>query len=126
MQLYSFGRSWELSEEQWDETVAVDLKGVWITCKAAIPHLLARRKGKIICIGSTSSLKGLYMLGHYAAAKHSVLSLVKTLAIELTPYNVNVNAVCPTMVDTGIINNQAFFEYFAGGSGRHGCESACT
>ncbi len=115
--LYSFGRIWELSEEQWDETVGVDLKGVWITCKVAIPHMLAQRNGKIICIGSTSSFKGLYGLGHYGAAKHGVLGLVKTLAVELAPYNINVNAICPTTVDTGIINNQAFFEYFAGGPG---------
>jgi (+)-trans-carveol dehydrogenase len=53
----------------------------------------------------------------YVAAKHGVIGLVKTLAIELASYNINVNAVCPTTVDTGIVNNQAFFEYFAGGPG---------
>jgi SDR family mycofactocin-dependent oxidoreductase len=115
--LYSFGPTWELSEEQWNETLAVSLKGVWITCKVVIPHMLPRRSGKIICIGSTGSFKGLPGLGHYVAAKHGVIGLVKTLAIELAPYNVNVNAVCPTTVDTTIINNQAFYEYFAGGPG---------
>ena len=54
-------------------------------------------------------------IGHYVAAKHGVIGLVKTLAMELAPYNINVNAICPTTVDTGIVNNQAFFEYFAGG-----------
>ena len=115
--LYSFGLAWELSELQWDETLAVVLKGVWITCKVVIPQMLPRRRGKIICIGSTGSFKGLYGLGHYSAAKHGVIGLVKALAIELASYDINVNAVCPTTVDTGIINNQAFFEYFAGGSG---------
>ncbi len=95
--LYSFGLTWELTEEQWDD----------------------RRKGKIICIASTSSFKGLYGLGHYTAAKHGVLGLVKTLAIELAPHNINVNAICPTTVDTGIINNQAFYDYFAGGPGQN-------
>jgi (+)-trans-carveol dehydrogenase len=117
--LYSFGPTWELTEEQWDETLAVALKGVWITCKVVIPHMLPRRSGKIICIGSTGSFKGLPGLGHYVAAKHGVIGLVKTLAIELAPYNVNVNAVCPTTVDTIMINNQAFYEYFAGGPGPH-------
>lgn len=117
--LYSFGLTWELSERQWDETLAVVLKGVWITCKVVIPHMLPRHKGKIICIGSTGSFKGLYGLGHYTAAKHGVIGLVQTLAIELAPYNINVNAVCPTTVDTGIVNNQAFFEYMAGGPGSH-------
>jgi len=115
--LYSFGLTWELSELQWDETLAVVLKGVWITCKVVIPHMLLRQRGKIICIGSTGSFKGLYGLGHYAAAKHGVIGLVKTLAIELAPYDINVNAVCPTTVDTNIINNQAFFDYFVGGPG---------
>jgi NAD(P)-dependent dehydrogenase (short-subunit alcohol dehydrogenase family) len=47
--LYSFGPTWELTEQQWDETLAVVLKGAWITCKVAIPHMIARRRGKIIC-----------------------------------------------------------------------------
>ena len=115
--LYSFGPTWELTEQQWDETLAVVLKGVWITCKAVIPSMLAQRKGKILCTGSTGSFKGLPGLGHYVAAKHGIIGLVKTLAIELAPHNINVNAVCPTTVDTGMINNQAFFEYFAGGPG---------
>lgn len=115
--LYSFGATWELSEQQWDETVDVVLKGTWITCKVAIPALISRRSGKIICIGSTGSVKGLPGLGHYVAAKHGLLGLVKTLAIELAPYTINVNAICPTTVDTAIVNNAAFFEYFAGGPG---------
>ena len=94
--LSSFGPSWELTEQQWEETLAVGLKGVWITCKVVISHMLPRRKGKIICIGSTGSFKGLPGLGHYVAAKHGMIGLVKTLAIELAPYHVNVNAVCPT------------------------------
>ena len=52
--LYSFAPSWELTEEQWDETVNVDLKGVWMTCKVTIPQMLPRRNGKIICISSTA------------------------------------------------------------------------
>src|SRR5712691_5552020 len=104
--LYSFAPSWEMSEEQWDETVNVDLKGVWITCKVCIPQMLPRRSGKIICIASTAGLKGMGNLAHYVAAKHGVLGLVKTLAIELAPYNINVNAVCPTSVDTTMCRNQ--------------------
>ncbi|MDQ2714595.1 MAG: mycofactocin-coupled SDR family oxidoreductase [Chloroflexota bacterium] len=115
--LYSFATSWEMSEEQWDETVNVDLKGVWITCKVCIPQMLARRSGKIICIASTAGSKGMANLAHYVAAKHGVLGLVKTLAIELAPYNINVNAVCPTSVDTTMCRNQALYDVFAGGPG---------
>lgn len=115
--LYSFAPSWELSEEQWDETVNVCLKGVWIACKVAIPQMLPRRSGKLICVASTASHKGMANLAHYVAAKHGVLGLVKTLAIELAPYNINVNAICPTSVDTAMCNNQALYDIFAGGSG---------
>ncbi len=115
--LYSFATSWEMSEEQWDETVNVDLKGVWLTCKVCIPQMLARRSGKIICIASTAASKGMANLAHYVAAKHGVLGLVKTLAIELAPYNINVNAVCPTSVDTTMCRNQALYDIFAGGPG---------
>lgn len=106
-----------LTDEQWDETLVVVLKGIWITCKVAIPHRLPRRRSKIICIGSTGSFKGLAGLGHYAAAKHGVIGPVKTRAIELAPYSINVNAICPTTVDTDTVNIPALFEYFVGGSG---------
>lgn len=115
--VYSFAPSWELSEQQWDETVDVDLKGVWITCKVCIPQMLPRREGKIICIASTAGEKGMANLAHYVAAKHGVIGLVKTLAIELAPYNINVNAVCPTSVDTAMCHNQALYDVFAGGPG---------
>jgi len=115
--IYSFAPSWEMSEEQWDETINVDLKGVWITCKVSIPQMLARHSGKIICIASTAGIKGMANLVHYVAAKHGVLGLVKTLAIELAPYNINVNAVCPTSVDTAMCRNQALYDVFAGGPG---------
>ncbi len=120
--LYSFAPSWELSEEQWDETVNVDLKGVWITCKVCIPDMLQRRAGKIVCIASTAAVKGMANLAHYVAAKHGVLGLVKTLAIELAPYHVNVNAICPTSVDTAMCRNQALYDVFAGGPGPQATE----
>ncbi|HLX59493.1 MAG TPA: mycofactocin-coupled SDR family oxidoreductase [Ktedonobacteraceae bacterium] len=115
--LYSFALCWEMSEQQWDETVNVDLKGVWITCKVSIPHMLPRRAGKIICISSTAGIKGMHNLSHYVAAKHGVLGLVKTLAIELAPYDINVNAICPTSVDTNMCRNQSIYDAFAGGPG---------
>src|SRR5581483_9333362 len=71
--LYSFGPTWELTEQQWDETCAVVLKGSWITCKVVIPHMIAQQRGSILCIGSTGSFRGLPGLGHYVAAKHGIL-----------------------------------------------------
>lgn len=115
--LYSFAPSWELSEEQWDQTIDVCLKGVWITCKICIPQMIVRQRGKIICIASTAAEKGMANLAHYVAAKHGVIGLVKTLAIELAPYHINVNAICPTSIDTTMCRNQALYDVFAGGSG---------
>ena len=115
--VYSFAPSWEMSELQWDETINVDLKGVWITCKVSIPQMLPRKSGKIVCISSTAGFKGMHNLSHYVAAKHGVLGLAKTLAIELAPYNINVNAICPTSVDTNMCKNQAIYDAFAGGPG---------
>lgn len=115
--VYSFAPSWELTEAQWDETVNVCLKGVWVTCKVAIPQMLDRRSGKIICISSTAGQKGMANLAHYVAAKHGVIGLVKTLAVELAQYDINVNAICPTSVDTAMVNNQALYDIFAGGPG---------
>ncbi len=115
--VYSFAPSWELTEAQWNETVNVCLKGVWVTCKVAIPQMLDRRSGKIICISSTAGQKGMANLAHYVAAKHGVIGLVKTLAVELAQYDINVNAICPTSVDTAMVNNQALYDIFAGGPG---------
>ncbi|GAC1580325.1 MAG: mycofactocin-coupled SDR family oxidoreductase [Ktedonobacteraceae bacterium] len=115
--VYSFASSWELTEAQWNETVNVCLKGVWIACKVAIPHMLDRQSGKIVCISSTAGQKGMANLAHYVAAKHGVPGLVKTLAIELAQYDINVNAICPTSVNTAMCNNQALYDIFAGGSG---------
>lgn len=115
--LYSFAPSWEMSEKQWDETVNVCLKGVWITCKVCIPQMIPQRSGKIICISSTAGVRGMANLAHYVAAKHGVIGVVKTLAIELAPYNINVNAVCPTSIDTMMCRNQMLYDVFAGGPG---------
>jgi SDR family mycofactocin-dependent oxidoreductase len=97
----SFGRSWELSEPQWDEVLAVNLKGVWATCRAAIPVLLERGAGgSIVITGSAASLRGYPGISHYAAAKHGVIGLMRSLAIELAPHRIRVNCVLPGGVRT--------------------------
>ncbi len=111
--VYCFAPSWELTEEQWDHTIDVCLKGTWITCKVFIPQMLPHRGGKIVCMSSTAGLKGMANLVHYVAAKHGILGIVKTLAIELAPYDINVNAVCPTSVDTAMNRNDALYREFA-------------
>lgn len=97
----SFGHSWELSEAQWDEVVTTNLKGVWATCRAAVPALIERgRGGSIVITGSAASLRGYPGIAHYAAAKHGVIGLMRSLAIELAPHRIRVNCVLPGGVRT--------------------------
>jgi len=94
----------KMDEQQWDELVDTNLKGVWLTSKHVGKHFIDRGDGgKIVSTSSTAGLVGIPGGGHYVAAKHGVLGLTKTLALELAEYDVNVNAVCPTGVNTPLV-----------------------
>jgi len=102
-----------MSEEVWSLVVDIDLSGVWRTCKAAIPHLIAGgRGGAIVLTSSAAGLKGYANIAHYTAAKHAVNGLVKTLAQELAPHRIRVNSVNPTQVDTPMIMNEPMYALF--------------
>ena len=102
-----------LSEEQWGDMIDVNLSGVWRTCKVAIPHLRAAGGGSIIITSSVAGLKGLPNFAHYVSAKHGVVGLMRTLALELAPDMIRVNSVHPTSVDTDMIQNEAIYALFA-------------
>lgn len=112
----SFGWAQDLTDEQWDEMVAVNLTGAWKSCKAVIPHMIERHTGVIVITSSIAGLKGLANQAHYCAAKHGVVGLMRGLAIELAPYRIRVNTVHPSSVDTPIIKNQAMYTLFSGGN----------
>ncbi|WP_280417070.1 mycofactocin-coupled SDR family oxidoreductase [Nocardia carnea] len=95
----------ELSEQQWQTMLDVNLTGVWQTCKAAAPHLIARGSGSMILTSSIAGLRGLVGVAHYTAAKHGVVGLMRSLAQELAPHGIRVNSVHPTNVDTPMIQN---------------------
>lgn len=90
----------EIGEEDWDQTIDVDLKGTFLCSQAAAPHLTASGRGRIVNIGSDASHVGFPMIPHYCAAKHGVLGLTRALAGELAPGKVTVNCVCPVGVPT--------------------------
>ncbi|WP_254546578.1 mycofactocin-coupled SDR family oxidoreductase [Halomarina pelagica] len=91
----------DLDERTWDYTLDVNLKGMWLTAKHVGRHMVERGEGgRIVNTSSTAGLAASPGLGHYTAAKHGVVGLTKTLAVELAPHDVTVNAVCPTAVDT--------------------------
>jgi NAD(P)-dependent dehydrogenase (short-subunit alcohol dehydrogenase family) len=107
--IVSFGTAEKLTEQAWRDVIDVDLTGVWLTVKAAIPHLRATGGGSITIMNSGAGLKGAPNLGHYAAAKHGVVGLMQSLANELAPDMVRVNTVHPSAVDTDMIHNQALY-----------------
>jgi SDR family mycofactocin-dependent oxidoreductase len=111
--VFSFGTMEELTDIEWDDLQDVNLKGVWHTAKAAIPHLRANGGGAMILTSSSAGVKAIPNIGHYVAAKHGVIGLMKTLALELAPDMIRVNTVNPTSVDTGMIQNAATYALFA-------------
>ena len=107
----SFGLSWELSDEVWQEMIDVNLTGVWKTTKAAIPHMISRGSGgSIILTSSVAGLTGVGLGAHYSAAKHGVVGLMRTLAVELAQQGIRVNSVHPTTVETPMVDNPALFQ----------------
>jgi NAD(P)-dependent dehydrogenase (short-subunit alcohol dehydrogenase family) len=88
----------EITLEDWRETLATDLDGVFLTFRAFIPAMIQRRAGSLIAISSMTGKRPLHGRTPYAAAKMGVIGLVRTLATELGPHNVRVNAICPGFV----------------------------
>jgi NAD(P)-dependent dehydrogenase (short-subunit alcohol dehydrogenase family) len=113
----------QISEAAWDEVVDVCLKGTFLCCKHALPHMIKRQSGKIVNISSVAGIRGLGLSVHYCAAKHGVLGLTKALAMEVADHNINVNAICPGTVEssslTGLANqvglNMDAYEHFSQG-----------
>lgn len=101
------------SEEDWNDMIDVNLSGVWKSVKAAVPHLLAGGSGgSIILTSSVGGLKPYPHTGHYIAAKHGVIGLMRTFAVELGQHSIRVNAVCPTNVNTPLFMNEGTMKLF--------------
>jgi (+)-trans-carveol dehydrogenase len=112
--IFSFGRADEMPEQTWQDMIDTNLTGVWHAAKAAIPHLRSGgRGGSIILTSSTAGLMALENMAHYVAAKHGVVGLMRTLALELAPDMIRVNSVHPTSVNTPMIHNDATYALFA-------------
>jgi (+)-trans-carveol dehydrogenase len=101
------------SEPDWTDMIDVNLGGVWKTVKAGVPHILAGgRGGSIILTSSVGGLKAYPHTGHYVAAKHGVVGLMRTFAVELGQHNIRVNSVHPTNVNTPLFMNEPTMKLF--------------
>jgi len=114
----SLGAVWELPEHQWQEMIDINLTGVWKTAKVAIPAMIEQgRGGSIILTSSVAGVVALPNLGHYVAAKHGVVGLMRSLAVELAPHAIRCNTVHPGTIDTPIVAHQAMYELLTGTPG---------
>ncbi|MCT7661154.1 mycofactocin-coupled SDR family oxidoreductase [Mycobacterium deserti] len=104
----------KVREHIWRDMIDINLTGVWKSVKAAVPHLLSGgRGGSIILTSSVGGMKALPHTGHYIAAKHGVVGLMRTFAVELGPHMIRVNSVHPTQVNTPMAMNDVTFRLFA-------------
>ena len=97
--IWKYGAIGSMTERQWDETLDINLKGVFLFCNAVVRYM-KRRGGKIINIASTAGQRGEAFHSHYAASKAGVIAFTKSIASELAPYGIIVNCVAPGWVET--------------------------
>jgi 3-oxoacyl-[acyl-carrier protein] reductase len=95
----------QITREQWVRMLDTNLTGVFLCCRAALPHMLQRRWGRIINIASTSGLTGGTSGAHYAAAKAGVLTLTRSLSSEFAPQGITVNSIVPSKIETDMLRD---------------------
>jgi 3-oxoacyl-[acyl-carrier protein] reductase len=98
--IWKYGEADKMDLRDWEETIRVNLTGVFLISKAVIPFMKKNRFGRIINISSTAGQRGEAYHSHYAAAKGAIISFTKSLAVELADYNITTNAVAPGWVET--------------------------
>lgn len=90
----------EMAEEEWDRVIGTNLIGTFLCSRAVVPHLLTQRSGRIISLTSGRAFQGARHGAHYAASKAGIIAFSKSLALELAPYRITVNVICPGITDT--------------------------
>ena len=110
----SWGRIWEMSEEQWDTVIDVNLNGTWRTVRAVVPAMIeAGNGGSIIIVSSSAGLKATPGNAHYAASKHGLVALTNSLAIEAGEFGIRVNSIHPYSIETPMVEKEAMMAIFA-------------
>ncbi len=97
----------EMEEAVWDEVIDTHLKGMYLCCRYVLPHMIGQHSGKVVSISSVGGQRGFGMGGHYCAAKHGIIGLNKSIAMEVADHNINANVVCPGTVWTPMMKGIA-------------------
>jgi SDR family mycofactocin-dependent oxidoreductase len=109
----SWGRMFEMSEEQWDSVIDVNLNGTWRTVRATVPAMIeAGNGGSIIIVSSSAGLKATPGNSHYAASKHGLVAITNSLAIEVGEFGIRVNSIHPYSIGTPMVEPEAMMEIF--------------
>jgi len=107
------GRADKMKVENWKHTIDINLTGLFNTARAAIPHLIAGgRGGSIVLTSSVGGMHAMADMSHYVSAKHGVIGLMRSLAVELGQHHIRVNSVLPTNVNTPMFMNEGTFKMF--------------
>ncbi|MFC8519376.1 mycofactocin-coupled SDR family oxidoreductase [Streptomyces sp. NPDC057257] len=102
-----------MEEKTWRDMIDVNLTGVWLSTKVSTPHIVAGgRGGSVVLTSSVGGLKGYANIGHYIAAKHGVVGLMRTLAGELGAHGIRVNSLHPTQVNTPMVMHEGTYRMF--------------
>jgi (+)-trans-carveol dehydrogenase len=103
----------EMPEETWQTTIDINLTGVWKTCKATVPHIVAgNRGGSVIITSSAATVMISGNIAHYTAAKHGLIGFMRVLAKELAPHRIRVNTLHPAGVRTPMVYNEPMYRLF--------------
>jgi NAD(P)-dependent dehydrogenase (short-subunit alcohol dehydrogenase family) len=114
-----FKKFLEITSDEFDDVMAVNLKGTFDCCQAVAPHMIEARWGRIVNIASSSAQTGSALQVHYSASKGGVIALTRSLARELGPRGITVNTIPPSFVDTPPLRNAEDAGYLGGGVAEH-------
>lgn len=121
--IFSLAPAHEMSDEMWDDMIAVNLSGVWRSAKAVLPHMMERGGGSIVMTSSINGLEPGVNYVHYCAAKYGVVGIMKTIALEYARYGIRVNAVHPGAILTPMTSWQGAWDMMSGKPAGEGTEA---
>jgi SDR family mycofactocin-dependent oxidoreductase len=120
--IFSLAPAHELTDEQWDDMIAVNLTGVWKSAKAVLPHMMENGGGSIVMTSSINGLEPGANYVHYCAAKFGVVGIMKTLALEYAPHGIRVNSIHPGAILTPMTSWQGAWDLMSGKPAGEGTE----